>query len=264
MRIGKIPKEDLFSVIFVRKPGVTIFDYYFNTICALEPLFADFKFREVISGFYLNHIGSVGNSWVRISYFVSEANSEKAIFIFRNFFKENGMLEDKKQFEAPHHAILARNYGDEHREEPFRHYLALETQIGLELMKADLRKTRILFAAYHCARAHRLQIGGAPLRAREHFEPYLIKHSQTYTSLSKEERDEFFSDLEYNGWVHMMMNFVVGNDPQRPLSISQMNDFLRACNLELQVPLDWQPEEYGWKSPSKIQKQKKEGHSSAF
>jgi hypothetical protein len=243
LRIERIPKEDLFSVFFVRKPGARISDFYFNAIDALRTIFTESRFREIVSGFYLNHIGPLGNSWVRISYFVSEANSTDAVSIFRNFFRERGILEDTGQFQAPHQATLAAAYGGAHREGLFRYFLALETQIGLDLMKADLSKPRFLFVTYQCARWHRLQTGGAPLRAREYFEPFFVEHSETYTSLPKEERDQFFSDLEFDGWVHFMINLVVGDDPQRPLSVLQMNDFLRARNLELQIPLDWEPEE---------------------
>jgi len=230
----KIPKEDLFCIFYVRKPDATVWDSYYNTLDALRPLFKDTKFGKVVSGFYLNHI----DNSVRISYFVSEANSKKAISIFRDFLKKSQITEIN--FEQPRQAVVAEKYGGKELEERFRHFLALESQIGLELIEADLPNARILFATY-C-----FQVRKALLPVREHFEPNFMRHSPTYASLSSEERERFLRDLECFSLAHMMVNFVLGCDFQAiqdglALSIPEINEILRANNIGFQVPLDWRP-----------------------
>jgi len=199
--IQKISKEDLFGIFFVRKPDRTEWVSYYNTINALRPLLEAKGFNKIVNGFYLNHIHEL----VRISYFVSEANRHKAISIFQNFFKENGISEIQSQ--PPSELIVAEKYGGEELEERFRYFLALETRIGLELIKADLLQARILFATY-C-----LQIRKASLPVREHFEPTFLEYSPTYASLSSEEKEQFLRDLEKRpDWTHLMVNFVLGMD----------------------------------------------------
>jgi hypothetical protein len=232
----KIPKEDLFCIFYVRGGNGIGWNWnsYYNTLDALRPLLEDAEFGEVISGFYLNHI----DNSVRISYFVNEARSEKAMSIFRDFFKRSQITEI--DFEKPRQAVVAEKYGGYELEEGFRHFLALETRIGLELAQADLTNARILFATY-C-----FQVRKALLPVSEHFEPNFVRHSPTYASLSLEERERFLKDLERVSWAHMMVNFVLGCDFQviqdgLALSISQINEILRANNMGFQVPLDWRP-----------------------
>jgi len=235
LTVKNIPKQDLFGIFFIRKSGVTEWDSYYNTIAALRPLFNYEELIKIVSGFYLNHI----DKSARISYFVSEANSEKATFMFRDFFKKNGISEI--QFQPPSQAVVAAKYGGEELEERFRYFLTLETQIGLELMKADLLHGRILFATY-C-----LQIRKASLPVRQHFEPTFVKYSPTYVSLSKDEREQFLSDLQTRlSWTHMMVNFVLGCDFQvpidgRPHSIPEINEVLKRNDMGFQIPLGWKP-----------------------
>lgn len=135
-------------------------------------------------------------------------------------------------------------------EERFRNFLVLETQIGLELIIGNLLQGRILFATY------RWQVRKASLPFREHFEPTFKKYSPTYCSLSDDEKDQFFADLEewpnppQVDWAHLMVNFVLGCDwrvfsnpyyltPRRPLSIPEINRLIR--DLGFQIPLDWKP-----------------------
>jgi len=232
LQIKKIPKEDLFCIFYVRRPNAAVWDSYYNTLDALRPLFKDTEFREVISGFYLNHI----EHSVRISYFVSDARSERAISVFRDFFKRSQIPEIN--FEPPRRISVAKNYGGENLEEGFRYFLSLETQIGLELMRADLLHARMLFSTY-C-----FQVRKAFLPVREHFEPAFMRHSPTYASLSLGEQERLFSNLERVSWAHMMVNLVLGCDFQvvqdgQALSIPQINEILRANNMGFQVSLDW-------------------------
>lgn len=236
MQINKIPKEDLFCIFYVRGRNGTVWDWnsYYSTLDALRPLFKEAEFQKVVSGLYLNHI----DQSVRISYFVSEAKSEKAISIFRDFFKENQI--SKTNFQPPKRFSVAAGYGGEELEESFRYFLALETRIGLELIKADLLQARILFATY-CLRVRKGQ-----LPVREHFESIFTKNSPMYASLPMEEREQFLGDLERLSWAHMMVNFVLGCDfsvspDGLALSIPEINEILRANNMGFQVPLGWKP-----------------------
>jgi len=244
----RIPHDDLFGIFFVRKPDGIRWDSYYKTLDALRPLFKNEEFQEVIDGFYLNICGDFDS--VRISYFISQKHSEKAISVFREFFRDNGILEIENSKE-PRKIILAKKYGGEECEERFRTFLVLETQIGLELMEGNLLHARILFATY------RWQVRKALLPFREHFESAFIKYSPTYNSLSNEEKEQFFADLEewpnppQVDWAHMMVNLVLGCDwnfvfsdphyltPGRPLSIPQINK--RVKELGFQLPLDWKP-----------------------
>jgi len=93
LRVRKIPKEDLFGLFFIKKSYESKWDFYYGTIDALRPLFESKDFNRIISGFYINLIGES----VRISYFVSEENKQKAISIFQNFFKEKEISEFEAQ-----------------------------------------------------------------------------------------------------------------------------------------------------------------------
>ena len=160
-----ISKEDFFGIFFVRKPDRINWDSYYNTIEALRPLLDNNEFNNVVNGFYLNHI----KESVRISYFVDKANSEKATSTFRDFFRENRIQEIGS--EPPRKAVVAEKYGGEELEERFRNFLSLKTQIGLDLIEADLLQARILFATYS------LQVRKASLSVRKHFQPIFMKHS---------------------------------------------------------------------------------------
>lgn len=234
LRVKKIPKKDFFGIFFVIKSFGTTWDSYYGTIDVLRSLFELKDFDKYVSGFYINRIDELA----RISYFVSEENIQRAISIFQNFFKENEISEVKT--EPAKKIFVAEKYGGKELEERFRYFLALETQIGLELIKADLLHSRILFATY------RLQVCRAFLPVKKHFEPTFNKHSPTYVSLPNEEKEKFFDDLGWLNWAHMMVNFVLGSDWRairygRPYSISEINKILEQCNLDFQIPLDWKP-----------------------
>jgi len=235
LRVKKIPKKDLFGIFFVIKSFGTTWDSYYGTIDALRPLFELKDFKKNISGFYINRIDGL----VRISYFVSEENKQRAISIFKNFFKVNTISEVKIQ--RPTKTIVAEQYGGEELEERFRDFLALETQIGLELTKADLLHVKRLFATY----CWQVRIASSPVK--KHFEPTFNKYSQSYFSLTNTEKKRFLRELEERpNWAHMMVNFILGLDFKtylfrKPKSISEINTILKQCNLDFQIPLDWKP-----------------------
>jgi len=209
MEIKRTSKKDLFGIFYVKESDGTKWDSYYKTLDALRPLFKDEQFNKIVNGFYLNIYGDFDS--VRISYFVDRANSKEVVSVFKEFFRKHGLLEIKNS-EHPREIILAKNYGGKKYEERYRNYLVLETQIGLDLIKADLLHARILFATY------RWQVRKASLPFKEHFEPIFKKYSPTYNSLSDEEKDKLFTDLAFwpnppqVDWAHMMVNFVLGYD----------------------------------------------------
>jgi len=251
MVVKWVSTDDLFGIFYIKKTDGKRWNGYYRTLGVLRPLFRDKEFLETISGFYLNIFGEDFDS-VRISYFVDKANSSKAVTIFKQFFKNNGLLEIKA-FETPRETIRAEQYGGKAYESRFRNFLVLETQIGLELMDGDLFHARILFATY------RWQVRKASLSFKEHFEAAFKKYSPTYNSLSDDEKKQFFLDLEewpnppQVDWAHMMVNFVLGCDwnavltgpnyltPGEPLSIPDINEILNSADLGFQIPLNWKP-----------------------
>jgi len=128
---------------------------------------------------------------VRISYFVTEENKEKAVCKFKQFFRENDLVEIK-DFEYPQEKVVAEAYDGVEYEERFRNFLVIETRIGLEMIERDLLQARRLLAVY------RWQIRKASLEPKEYFEPTLKRLSPAYNSLSDDEKDQFFADL--NEW----------------------------------------------------------------
>ena len=248
MVIKRVSKDDLFGRFFVKKPDGTKWDSYYRTLEALGPLFKNEEFAKTVNGFYLNVCGDFNS--VRISYFVDEANSEKAVSVFKQFFRNNGIIEIK-DLVRPKEIILAKHYGGEEYEERFRNFLVLQAPIGIELINGDLLHARTLFATY------RWQVRKASLPFKDHFEPTFRKYSPTYNSLSDDKKEQLFRDLNewpnppQVDWAHMMVNLVLGCDwnfvfshpnyltPGEPLSIPEINRYVK--DLGFQIPLDWKP-----------------------
>jgi len=239
-------KNDLFGVFYVKKSDGVKWDSYYRTIDALRPLFDSREFKQIVTGFYLNIWGDFDS--VRISYFVKKEDKEDAISVFKQFFRDNGIMEISES-KPPEEIILAQGYGGQQYEEQMRNFLVHYTQLGLDLIKGNLLQARILFATY------RWQVRKASLPFREHFEPTFKKYSPTYNSLSDDEKDQFFTDSKewpnppQVDWAHMMVNFVLGCDwdsiyyltPGNPLPIPEINRILSNSNLGFQIPLDWNP-----------------------
>ena len=119
---------------------------------------------------------------------LDKVNFEKSASIFKQFCRNNGI--SVKGSKPPKEASVAEKYGGEEFEERFRNFLVLETQIGLELINRDLLHAIFLFATY------RWQVKKASLSFNKHFEPTFKKYSSTYNSLSDDEKEQFFTDLE--------------------------------------------------------------------
>ena len=177
-------------------------------------------------------------------------SSEKAVSVFRDYFKQNHLVEIKEH-SFPNETVIARKYGGKKYEADFRIYLNLYTQIGLDLLQEDLLQSKILFATY------RWQVRKASLPFREHFEPTFMRFSPSYNSFSDEEKQYFFSLLEkwpnppQVDWAHMMVNMILGCDwnwvfmdpnyltPDMPLSIPEINKHVR--RLGFAIPINWRP-----------------------
>lgn len=233
---------------YVKKSNGGRWTSYYKTIDVLRPLFQKREFKKVITGYYLNIAGDYDA--VRITYFVNEINNDKAETVFRNYFVQNQLVEINEH-NFPKKTIISRQYGGQEYEEDFRTYLNLYSQIGLEILEADLLQSRILFAIY------RWQVRKASLSFREHFEPTFNKLSPTYYSFSEEERQYFFSLLEswpnppQVDWAHMMVNMILGYDwvwvfrdpnyltPDNPLPIPEINKHVRRLGFE--IPINWRP-----------------------
>ncbi len=248
MVIKEILSSDHLGRFFVMKPNGERWNSYYKTIDALRPLFQKSEFIEVITGFYLNIAGDFDA--VRITYFVNENNNERAVSVFKDYFKKTHLVEIKEH-SFPNETVIARQYGGRKYEKDFRTYLNFYSQIGLELLQADPLQSKILFATY------RWQVRKASYPFREHFEPTFMRLSQTYFSCSEEEKQYFFSLLEkwpnppQVDWAHMMVNMILGCDwiwvfrdpnyltPGMPLSIPEINKHVRRLGFE--IPLDWRP-----------------------
>ena len=251
---NKVSTKDLFGLFFVRKNnGIKKWDSYYNTIESLRSLFKSIQFEKTISGFYLNVAGNFDS--VRISYFVDEKKSEKAVEMFKLFFRDNGISETKEH-EIPHENVISEYYGGISYEEQFRNFLANETQIGLELLQNNIIHTKRLFATF------RWQVRKACLPFEEHFEPSFNRYSSTYNSWNDREKIQFIKDLKewpnrnQVDWAHLMVNFILGADwiraivhpnyitPGKPMSISFINRLLKQSGLEFSIPINWKPDSF--------------------
>lgn len=127
--------------------------------------------------------------------------------------------------------------------------MANYTQIGLELLQGNLLHSRRLFTVY------RFQVRQAFVPFEEYFEPTFNKYSPTYLSFSDKEKFQFLSDLkewpgyQYSEWTHMMVNMIVGCDWivsqfNNPLSIAQINEYLKRDNMGFEIPPAWKPQSF--------------------
>ena len=172
---------------YVKKQDELKWESYYKTIDNLRPLFKEKKFIKTIDGFYLNHI-SGSSDYVRISYFVSKKECETSISIFQDYFIQNSIMQIK-DYDPPHEITIAEKYGGSSYEQRFRNFLAVYTQIGLELLQGNLLHSRRLFTAY------RFQIRQTQGSFEDHFEPTFNKYSPFYKSLSNNDKRQFFIDL---------------------------------------------------------------------
>ena len=243
MNLNRITETDLFGTFHLRVPGGDKYAGYYSSLDAIRPLLNSEEWKENVTGFYLNVAGDFDG--VRISYWTT--SPERTQQTVDEFVAEHG-LEYIRNPSTPVQTRNSQQYGGE--ELRFRRFLATYTQIGLDIMEADLLNARRLFATF------RLQV----MIGRQPYKPHFIgtfeNHSPFYNNLSDAEKDQFWLDIAHwpnppqVDWAHMMVNMVLGCDwnqifqqasiaPLPPLSISEINQIIR--NQGFQIPKDWQP-----------------------
>jgi len=244
MNPNQIKETDLLGRFFLRAPNDGESSDCYRSLEAIRPLLKSKKWSESVTGYYINITDHLDG--VRLSYFTSSPEQPKKVV---DHFTSEHELENIKCPEVPHKT------DDELR---FRKYLVTYTQIGLDIMKADLFNARCLFATF------RWQV----MTARKPYKPRFIRTFQTqspfYNSLSSAEKDQFWKDLAY--WpnppqvdrAHLFVNMVLGFDFIWPeawsqllqdgpaLSILEINELMKRNRKLLkqqyfQIPNNWHP-----------------------
>ncbi len=242
MNSNQIKETDLFGRFFLRAPNDGEPSDYYRSLEAIRPLLKSKKWSESVTGYYINVTDNLDG--VRLSYYTSSPEQPKKVV---DHFTSEHELENIKCPEVP------RKTEDELR---FRKYLATYTQIGLDIMKADLSNARCLFATF------RWQI----MKARKPYKPHFIRTFQTqspfYDSLSSAENDQFWKDLVH--WpdspgfdrAHLFVNMVLGFEFSwlwkqlvqggPALSILKINELMKRKRELLkqqyfQIPNNWHP-----------------------
>jgi hypothetical protein len=241
INLNRLNETDLFARFFLKLPGTSGLDGYYQTLFAAEPFLNTRAWQQAVTGYYLN----VGNdNSLRISYFTDKANIPTQVLT--NFLAKNP-LEYIQKPEKPNQKTVSALYGEE--ELRFRRFLTTYTLIGLDIMKADLLHARCLFATF------RFQVMLQRQPYRPHFESIFLQHSPSYSSLSAEQLNQFWGDmsnwpnLQQVDWAHMFVNMVLGRDwrigvflnPQPALTYKQINDILLKNQMGFQIPDNWTP-----------------------
>jgi hypothetical protein len=243
MNLNRLTEADLFGRFFLRAPDGGMFASYYSTLEAIRPLLRSEEWTEGVTGFYINVAENFDA--VRVSYWT--ASPEQTRQVVDRFVKEHG-LEFTKRPGAPGQTRNSDSYGGE--ELRFRKFLTAYTQIGLDIMAADLLNARCLFATF------RWQIMISRQAYKPHFEGTFQTHSPFYNSLTESEKEQFWQDIAHwpnpprVDWAHMMVNMVLAcdwNDLFRPasvsalppLSIQEINKLVKEQGF--QIPPDWQP-----------------------
>jgi len=240
MDLARISDSDLLGRFFIWESGVEGITGYYQVIKHLQPLFDKLKSQERISGFYVNRIRNghkIGGETqifdsARLSYFVPMKSISAAIGEIKNFLDENKLVESSFR-ECPHH---------ESNPLEFMRFLALNTAIGLDIMKINHQNAVALLSTY------RFQVFPTRSSAQLHLEPTFERDSATYQQLSYQGKSfywEYFPRCDKLGvWAHHLVNLVIGFDNPRysygePYSIQRINrEFLEPINAPL-ISEDW-------------------------
>jgi len=239
---SRLSEDDLFGRFFLKEPDGIQYNNYYSTINAICPLLKGNDWNECVTGYYINVAGNMDA--VRLSFFADDP--QNAMKCKDDFCSENNIIEIQP-CEYPHEVKISEGYGGE--ELRFREFLHTYTLIGIDLIGADLLNARCLFATF------RLQVMRSRQDYKPHFEGTFEKHSQTYLSLSEENKEQFWSDLSHwpnppqVDWVHMMVNMILPGDflpawnefltPKPSLTIDEINRIVASMNF--QVPVGWEP-----------------------
>jgi len=244
INLNRLTETDLFGTFFLRASDLGRFAGYYSSLDAIRPLLESEEWTENVTGFYINVAGDFDA--VRISYWTTSPEQTRQVV---DEFVTQHSLQYLREPGTPGQTRNSDSYGGE--ELRFRKFLTAYTQIGLDIMAADLLNARCSFATF------RWQVMRSRQAYKPHFEGTFQNHSPFYNSLSQSEKDQFWLDLTHwpnppqVDWAHMMVNMVLGCDwnrppawptflsPQQPLSISEINEIIRQQGF--QIPNNWQP-----------------------
>lgn len=207
---------------------------YYDSIDVLTPLLRDTAWIDACAGYYLN---SVDRGLPRLTYFASDAGV--ATRVIDGICSRTALMHAKPPSKL-RAVTFTKTYGGS--EARFRRYLCTYTQIGLDLLAADRLHAQRLFATYRW----RAWITGTSAKA--HLERSFVRLSPCYESLSQEERDDFWVDLEFLKWGHMFVNMILAidwdvprNQAAAPPSDAELTRFLVGQGLRFDVPTGWNP-----------------------
>ena len=241
---SRISENDLFGRSFLKKPDGARYYNYYSTIDSIRPLLQSKDWNEYVTGYYVNVSGNMDA--VRLSFFADDP--QNALKCKDDFCSANNIVEIQP-CEYPHKFKVSEDYGGE--ELRFRKFLHMYTLIGIDLINSDLLNARCLFVTF------RLQVMRSRQEYKPHFEGTFEKHSLTYSSLSVEDKEQFWSDLSnwpnppQVDWAHMMVNMILPGDfvrarewndfltPKPALSIAKINQKIAPMNF--QIPVGWEP-----------------------
>jgi len=170
-----------------------------------------------------------------------EAEREIETFILENNFIETEHLDYPRR--APDPDTLAASYGGPKFELEFRQFLTLETQIGLDIMKANLHHAQSLLATF---RWQVMRSNLNDLSVRHHLKPTFQHCSKTFCSLSPEAENSLWLGFLRLNWAHFLVLLVLGFDekysPGKPYSIKRINkEILGPRNVPYKIDKDWNP-----------------------
>lgn len=238
-----LAETDLLGRFVLQVPDGDRFSGYYHSLDTARPLFYMEEWLASVTGFYVNVAGNFNA--VRLSYFTP--SPELPQIAVEDFAEESAI--EFEVAERPHAVRISRKYGNE--EMRFRRFLSTYSPIGLEIMEADLLHSRRLFATF------RWQVMRARQPYRPHFSRAFEGQSPFYNSLSVQEQDQFWRDLEHwpnppqVDWAHLFVNMVLGCDwnspqvwrtflsPEPPLPIPEINSIVE--ELGFSIPDGWEP-----------------------
>jgi hypothetical protein len=242
LNLENLTESDLFGRFHLALKGaVPSVKSYYDSLCALRPLFRSTNWLNAATGWYLN---IDDDCRVRLSYFTRTPAATHAAV--SDFARRAGFEEPHSDAPPQSDRVSAMYGGEELR---FRRYLATYTAIGLELLAADLLHARRLFACFRfCVMPPRLPY-------RPFFEPTFQRHSSMFGQLQRAAQEQFWLDFanwpdpRQVDWAHMFVNMVLGCDwtefcrypPEDAWSLDRVNGVLRDGKHGFQIPEHWTP-----------------------
>ena len=233
---------DVTGRFYLQQPGGGgRFAGYFASLEALRPMLAGAAWQAAVTGYYLNVAGDFDA--VRLTYLTTTPEAVRQVV--EDYCAAAGLAQSAPP-EPPNPSVISGSYGGE--ELRFRRFLWTYPLIGLDLLAADPRHARCLFATF------RWQVMAARQPCRPHFARTFERDSPYYRALPPAEQEQFWADLAHwpnppqVDWAHMMVNMLLGCDwlgewrsyfcqPQAPLSLAEIN--ARVAEQGFTIPEGW-------------------------